>query len=94
MATIPARRLVGVVDALAALNAQRERERVVGRCGKQFVAIVRHWRRIDGCGDSLDVVASRSCVIYRMIKDPQAIRDFARTLLRSPASFPTISPDR
>jgi len=33
-------------------------------------------------------------MIYRMIKDPQAIRDFARTLLRSPASFPTISPDR
>jgi hypothetical protein len=45
-------------------------------------------------GDALDVVASLSCVIYRMIKDPRAIRDFARTLLRSPASFPTISPDR
>jgi hypothetical protein len=33
-------------------------------------------------------------MIFRMSKDPQAIRDFARTLLRSPASFPTISPDR
>ena len=38
--------------------------------------------------------ASLPRMIYRMIKDPQAIRDFARTLLRSPASFPTISPDR
>jgi hypothetical protein len=80
--------LVGVVDALAALNAQRERERFVG-LRKTVRAIVRHWRRIDGCGDSLDVVASRSRAIYsrdqRPAGDPR--------LRPHPASIPDVFPD-
>ena len=80
--------LVGVVDALAALNAQRERERFVG-LRKTVRAIVRHWRRIDGCGDSLDVVESRSRAIYsrdqRPAGDPR--------LRPHPASIPGVFPD-
>jgi hypothetical protein len=48
----------------------------------------------DRAADSAAIVSGPCRMIYRMIKDPQAIRDFARTLLRSPASFPTISLDR
>jgi hypothetical protein len=36
---------------------------------------------VDGRVDPLDVVASRSCVIYKMTKDPEATHDFARTIL-------------
>jgi hypothetical protein len=63
-------------------------------CGKQFA-------RLSGIGGEQTDVVIRSTSLRRVhaqstagIKDPQTIRDFGRTLLRSPASFPTISPDR
>jgi hypothetical protein len=72
--------------SLAALNAQRER--VVG-LRKTVRAIVRHWRRIDGCGDSLDVVASRSRAIYS--RDQRSAGD--PRLRPHPASIPGVFPD-
>jgi hypothetical protein len=58
----------------------------LGGGGKEFVAVsgMEEKRR---SGDSLDAVASRSIVTYRMMKGRQAIRDVARALLRSQRLF-------